>query len=339
MGQFVQDYDNGRANLAFTGNRNDVWHRLGTEMQPGMSMQDWITASGNDFTAVKSPAFYQAADGSMQPAADLVFVTRQDNGALLGRSSVTDGYVAHQPHEFFEFLQQYISVDDRFRMDVAGNFKGGAIIWAGAVWREQVSIAGDRHTARLLASTSFDATQATRVQMCITRAVCDNTLGMAHTEHAGAVVSVRHSTRFNRERVGRELAGLAQSVARYKQIGDAMASVHMAKEDVSAFFKQVLDIAPAAKPDDISTRKMNQFRALTNAFAVTRRERNAENGDPIDVWTALQAVTRYIDHDRVSINGDNGEKQFLSANFGSGDALKATAMQLLMPRIKDKIAA
>jgi hypothetical protein len=50
-------------------------------------------------------------------------------------------------------------------------------------------------------------------------------------------------------------------------------------------------------------------------------------------------VTRYVDHDRVSIHGDLGEKQFISANFGRGDALKGKAMGLLMPRVPSLVTA
>jgi hypothetical protein len=32
------DMTNGRANIAFMGNRNDVWHRLGQEMKEGMTI-------------------------------------------------------------------------------------------------------------------------------------------------------------------------------------------------------------------------------------------------------------------------------------------------------------
>lgn len=338
MGRFQGDFEQGNAGIAYLGSRNDVWHRLGHEMEDGMSLEDWAKASGNDFEALSVQATYQY-DGRERLADDLRFIVRRDNGRLLGRSSVTDTYQPHQPIELFHFFKQYISVDDRFKMDVAGNYKGGAIIWASAIWREPLSIAGDNHVARLLMTTSFDGSAATRNQMCVTRPVCDNTLAMTHTEHKGALVTTKHNTKFNAERVGRELAGLAQSVLQYKKIGDAMASVHMSADDVKAFFRDVLDIPREAKQDDISTRKLNQYRALSTAFSTTRRERNAKQGDAIDVWTALQAVTRYVDHDRISINGDNGEKQFLSATFGSGDVMKGTAMGLLMPRVRDLIAA
>src|ERR1700704_2377376 len=40
------DMTNDRANIAFLGSRNDVWHRLGQEMQPGMDIPAWAKAAG-----------------------------------------------------------------------------------------------------------------------------------------------------------------------------------------------------------------------------------------------------------------------------------------------------
>lgn len=353
MGQFVEDFGQGRAGVAFLGSRNDVWHRLGHEMPEGHDIDAWAKAAGLNFEAVKVPALldlradqwkratdgHAALHGDRTPLArDRCFMVRGDNGAMLGDNCVTDIYQPVQPRELLEWFDKYIQVDERFQLDVAGHFKGGSIIWATARWRSPVEIAGDNHLARVLMSTTFDGSGATINQMTTTRVVCDNTLRAAHSD-GRAVVRTRHSTKFNAERVGRELAQLAKSVADFKVIGDAMASVHMSADDVKAFFRDILDIPREAKQDDISTRKLNQYRALSTAFSVTRRERNAKQGDPIDVWTALQAVTRYVDHDRISINGDNGEKQFLSATFGSGDAMKGVAMGLLMPRVRDLIAA
>jgi hypothetical protein len=50
----------------------------------------------------------------------------------------------------------------------------------------------------------------------------------------------------------------------------------------------------------------------------------------------LQAITRYVDHDRAAQGGQVG--QFASAQFGSGDALKGKALNLLVPLVKDKVA-
>ena len=346
------DMTNGRANIAFMGNRNDVWHRLGQEMKEGMTIEQWAKAAGLDWTAVKVPALLDLSGASwdhLRPAAgtynstplarDRAFMVRSDTGSMLGDNCVTDVYQAVQPAELLAWFDQYIAVDDRFALDVAGSLKGGSVIWATATWKELLVVAGDAHTARVLMSTTFDGSGATINQMTTTRVVCNNTLRCAHSDKHNAVVRTRHNTKFDAKAVGAELAGLAQSIAQFKKVGDAMAQVTMTAADVSAFFKTCLDIKPEEKQEDISTRKMNQFRAISQAFNTTRRERDARQGDAIDVWTALQAVTRYVDHERVSINGDHGEKQFTSANFGSGDALKGKAMNLLMPRVAELVAA
>lgn len=336
------DQSNGRDNIAFLGSRNDVWHRLGTEMAPGQDVAAWAKSAGLDWTAIKSQGHYYFGD-QLRSAGDRSFMVRSDNGERLGDNVVSDVYVPVQPAEVLAWFDQYISVDDRFALDVAGSLKGGSIIWATAKFHDPLVVAGDQHVARVLMSTTFDGSGATRNQMTTTRVVCNNTLRAAHGDKHRAVISTRHNTRFDAKAVARELADLAQSLKTFKAIGDAMAGVYMSAAEVSNFFKLCLEISPEAKADDISTRKMNQFRALSQAFTTTRRERgekgHAIDGSPIDVWTALQAITRYVDHDRVSINGDQGEKQFLSATFGSGDALKGKAMELLMPRIADKIAA
>ena len=51
------DMTNGRANIAFLGSRNDVWHRLGQEMAEGMSASDWADAAGLSWSAIKTAGF------------------------------------------------------------------------------------------------------------------------------------------------------------------------------------------------------------------------------------------------------------------------------------------
>jgi phage/plasmid-like protein (TIGR03299 family) len=238
-------------------------------------------------------------------------------------------YQPCQPAELFAWFERYISVDDRFHLDVAGSLEGGKRIWATALYRDPLEIAGDKHTARLLMSTTFDASGATINQGTMTRVVCENTLRAAHAD-GRAVIRTRHNTKFDAARVGKELAAVAQGFAEYKKVGDAMAQVEMSKAQVSDFFKACLDIPSDAKRDDISSRKANQFSQLAQAFGVTKKE-----GAGDTAWAALNAITRYVDHDRGGAKEES--KAFSSAQFGSGDALKGKAMGLLMPLIRDKV--
>jgi phage/plasmid-like protein (TIGR03299 family) len=322
------DMTNGRANIAFLGSRADVWHKLGQEMKEGMSVEDWAKAAGLDWHAVKAPALVDLTGLDIpglfgpQKVDGVRHIVRSDNGHVLG--TATDRYQPHQPAELLDWFKQYISVDDRFQIDVAGSLKQGEIIWATATFNGGMDVAGDKHVARLLMTTTFDATGATINKGTMTRVVCNNTLDAALGSDKRAVVKTRHNTRFDPIRVGKELAAIAQGFDQYKAMGDAMARQHVSREQVSKFFKTVLEIPFDAEKKDISTRKLNQFQELGQAYAATVRE----GTEPETMWTALNAVTRYVDHDR-STRGGNGEGRFLSAQFGSGAAMKEKAVATL----------
>jgi hypothetical protein len=139
------------------------------------------------------------------------------------------------------------------------------------------------------------------------------------------VVRTRHTSKFNADKVSRELEGMAQSVEKYKLFGDTMSETRMVKETVSKYFKVLLDIPFDAKPDDVSARKMNQFGDLNRAY----RQTVQDGAQPETAWCALNAVTRYVDHDKSTRGGNESESRLLSAQFGSGATMKAEAVRLL----------
>ena len=331
----------GTADMAFRGSRTDIWHRLGNQMQPGETIEAWARRAGLDWHAVQVPAIadLRGADWDHLPAGmrtavvdNAIFTVRSDNGFVLGYA--TERRKEHQPAEVLDWFRQYIEHDDRFELDVAGSLKGGRIIWATASYRPDVTVAGDKHLARLLMTTSFDGSNSTINKMSMVRVVCNNTLDAALSGDRRAVVKTRHNTRFDPDKVGRELADLAGSVDAYKAMGDAMAKVHISKEQISKFFKELLEIPfdatkediQSGKDDRVSTRKYNMFTDLNQAYIKTITE-GTERGTP---WAALNAVTRYVDHDRVTRGGATAdEARVLSCQFGTGAAMKAQAVAIL----------
>jgi phage/plasmid-like protein (TIGR03299 family) len=334
------DFSTGKAAIAFIGNRNDIWHKHGQEMKPGQTIEEWAKQAQLDWTAVKVPAIaalegaqfdHLPADKRFAVVEDRNFVVRSDNGHPLGY--VSNIYQPVQPAEVLDWFQRYISVDDRFQLDVAGALKQGEIIWATATYKDPLEVAGDRHTARVLMTTTFDGSGSTINQATMTRTVCNNTLNVALADKR-AVIRTRHSTKFDAAKVGKELATLAQGFASYKKLGDALAQNEISREEISNFFKGCLDIPFDAKQDDISGRKQNQFAALGTAYKETVREGTAPN----TAWAALNAITRYVDHNPVfSSKPATDEKRFISTQFGGGADLKAKAVGLLLPRVQDKV--
>jgi phage/plasmid-like protein (TIGR03299 family) len=331
------EFRNGEYSFAFTGDRGAVWHRLGQQMADGATAAEWIAASGFDYRVLKVPAVasligpdFDHLSGRFAES-DKKFIVRQDSGRVLGIAS--DGYKPVQPADVWEWFERYITIDERFHIDAAGVLGSGERLWISAQFQGDQTIAGDRHLARLLMSTSFDSSQATRNEATMTRVVCQNTLRLAHA-NAKALIKTRHSTAFNGAAVARELSQIASSFAEFKAMGDAMAQVAMTGQQVSDFFKRLLDVDPAVNmrdKDKVSTRTANIFDGLKTTCRITQQERNS---DQHDVWTALQAVTRYVDHDRTVRNASNENVgRFDSGTFGSGDAMKGKALELLLPMV------
>lgn len=302
-------------------------------------MEVWAKEAGLDWTAAKVPAYaditslglpkelFKGNNSNRLMSVDgRVFLARSDNGHVLGYAS--DGYQPVQPIDILKWFERYISVDDRFQLDTAGSLKSGEIIWALAGFREPMQINGDAHKAYLLMTTTFDGSGATINKGTVTRVVCNNTLSMSLAVK-GAEVRTRHSTKFDPVRVGNELANVVASFDQFKIMGEAMRKVEMTGAEMSNFFKKVLDIPFDVPEAKANTRTLNRFEALRDAYAATL----SEGTEPGTSWTALQAVTRYVDHDKkVRANGGpEGEARVLSVNFGSGADLKRRALELLVP--------
>lgn len=321
------DFSNNRANIAFVGDRADIWHRHGTAMPDGASIEEWAALAGLEWKAEMVEAYHMVAGAAVEAAGHL-FVRRNDTNAILGHAS--DRYQPVQPAEVLAWFKDYILTDDRFTLDVAGCLRGGAVIWATAKFNGPMDVAGSEHTARVLMTTSFDGSKATTNQATMTRTVCMNTLRVAMFDKR-AVVKTRHNTKFNAAKAAAELGELAKSFEGYRAMGEALAMQAMAREDVSRFFKKLLDIPFDVPAADIPTRTMNRFEALSGAYVDTVKE-GTEAGTK---WTALNAVTRYADHEQGTRGssrwGSEDVARFYNANFGgSGDQLKARAVELLM---------
>lgn len=319
------DMTNGRANIAYLGSRADVWHRLGQEMPEGADLDTWIAQAGLNWNVEQLPIYAKDGDGSVYWGCDEWLASvRSDTKLTLGIGS--DRRKEVQPHELVAWFDQYIKHDDRFRFDVLGSLNGGRIIWGSAKFNGDMTVAGDNHVARLLMTTAYDGTMSTINRATMTRVICKNTMNAALADKQKSVVRTRHSTKFDAKRVGEELGAIIGGFAAYKTMGDAMALKHVDDQKIVNMFRAMLDIEPEMKSKDLSTRKIHQFEDLTKCYEQTCRET-----DKNTAWSALNAVTRYVDYNRSTrgTGGSADESRFISAQFGAGAAMKAKAVQYL----------
>ena len=326
MGYIVEQYADGRAGLVVV-DTNSTWHKLGEPALPGDSAETLAKKARMDYTVSKAKAYAARENGSTLES-DRYFVIREDIGAILSPGVVSSQYRLDnlQPVEVIRHIKRYSDVDPRWQLSAAGMLDNGARIWATASFNGGVVVAGEKHLAYLLLSTTYDASACSTEKLTMVRAICDNTLAAAMSDGT-TEVKVRHNTKFDPVKVAKTLATMAQGVERFKAVGDAMAESELTREQVSHFFRDMLDVPRDAKIEEVSARKVNQVYALQDAY----KRSVAEGAPKLSAWAVLQGLTRYVDHDRATRNSDGDEtaKRFQSAQWGSGDQMKSRGMATL----------
>lgn len=341
---------NGIDCFAFTGPRKAIWHRKGNSADEAnvanMSWDEakawWRVNSGHDFEIVKVPAiaafngpeFEHFAPENRFQESEYFLLARRDDGHIF--APVTRTYQIVQPQQVDDFGDEYVGFDERFTKSAAGALGDGERIWTQWRFAEDMRVAGDAFVMGLLGSTSYDATMASRFEANTIRVVCENTLRAAWADDK-AVVKVTHRSKLNADKVREQLARIVQSYEKFKVMGDAMALRSVTPIETATFIRNLLDIPMDAQRKDISTRTQNIVADLERDIRTTLRERNTN--DP-DLWCLLNGVTRYVDHTR-SVRTDGGARdenaaRFDAATFGSGDALKGKALNLLVPMLPDR---
>ncbi len=299
---------------------------IGIEKTTGMSIEDWAKAADLNWSASVTPSFSRI-DGVMVEVESERHIHRDDDNRYLG--TCTKVWKPVQPIEVLQWFEAYVAHDSKFVLDRAGCLQGGKRIFATARYNGDMVVAGDKHVMHLMMTTSFDQRSATINVGTATRWICMNQMPTALARAKagkGVAIKTRHSSKFNAERVTRELADIVGSFNEYKTMGDAMAQHHMKTDETQVFLRRLLDI-PTADLSEVNTRKVNQLNDLQAAYDATVRE----GTEPGTAWAALNAVTRYVDHTRGTRDMGQGETEsrFFSAQFSSGAAMKAKAVGML----------
>lgn len=319
-----------------------VWWSNGDHhiMNADSSRDEWLAKAGLDWSVKTAPAFMMTDDGQYIPVPDRRVIYRADTNVTFDVAS--DHYRPHQNGDLFDTATEIadslnlVSSSDvegaeslfdtvpQFEIGVAGALGAGERIWVGLRTKANVKIAGDDHGINLNLLTGHNGMMSSKVLLSSTRIVCSNTMAMALASNFG-VFSMRHNRQYNKADMIAGFAAIIKGVEQYKSIGDALVQVRMSQTDIVRYFKTVLGIDLGATKDDIgtdklSTRKWNQYESLFQSYLTTAKETEANSA-----WAALNAVTRYVDHERIS----DDARRFDSANFGSGATMKIDALATL----------
>jgi phage/plasmid-like protein (TIGR03299 family) len=295
--------------------REVPWHGLGNKLSVGQPLEVWLREAGMEWSIREAPVEFKPEHGSEETFEGHKVLFRSDSDFPL--SIVSNRYKVVQPREVLEFYRDLVEVGG-FELETAGVLKGGRKLWALAKTGQEAMLkGGDKVKGYLLLATSCDSTLATTAQFTSIRVVCNNTLQMSIGDSAGAV-RVPHSMQFDADIVKQQLGLFSTTWSAFMDHIHALSERQVDLTEAQDYLSTVFG-SPVSDPDKVPA-TVGKVLELYSGKAVGS-ELAAASGT---AWGLLNAVTEYIDHNRLARAPGN---RLHSAWFGAGACLKKKAFE------------
>lgn len=311
--------------MAFVGDRSEIWHGLGQQLDQDSSIEEWKTQAGMDWSIIESPVNYMGVDGQTHTMNDKKVLFRSDTNTPL--SVVGSDYKTIQPGEVLEFFRDLVAGTGMF-IETAGCLFGGKRFWAMANTTKASYVGKKEDTIKgyLMLATSADGTLATVAQFQSVRTVCNNTLRLALAEKETNRVRVTHRSNFDADMVKRRLGLVDAAWDKFIEDMNKLSS----KTITDAAAKNFIDSLILSKPDDVEKSSMqskNQADLIMSLYKGKGMGADAVYGN---MYGLTQAFTEYVDHHSRNRTAD---QRLWNQFFGAGDKLKQDAMNGLLEMV------
>lgn len=311
---YVRD---GKAAMAFVGNRSEIWHGLGNQLSENASIDTWKKEAMMEWSINHSQVVYDIGDSESEgvfPGKRVLF--RSDTKEPL--SIVSDKYNIVQPGEVLEFFRD-LTEDLGMKMSTAGCLFGGRKFWALADTGESGKILGkDEIKGYLLLTSSCDGMSPTVAQLTSCRVVCNNTLRWALEDGSRTKASIRHRKVFSPEDVKRDLGLIHGSWDSFMESINTLSSAKISDKVARDFIQKVIlkDVSPSTMTD-LQVKKVDSIMDLYH------------NGMGADItrgtaWGALCSITEHVDHHS---GGRSADTKLWNGLQGNGSDLKVDAFE------------
>ena len=322
MAHQIEQQSNG--NYSYIG-QSSAWHHLGYVTGHLMSYQE-IKDYCLNWEAEKKQ-LVSPYDGSTPIDAYGIF--RTDNHKFLG--SVGKGYNPISHDLGFAIVSQLL--EEKTCFATAGVLNDGCKVWGLGVISES-QLGDDKSVNYLLFTTGYDGLSKFSFKLVKERVVCANTLQIALRE-LGKYVAVKHTV--NAETLLKDRLKAFESVtSEIKSLDDKLemlANKKMTKETIQDIFAKLFPLKEAKDQSGNEVLVSPKRRDGILADILDLYDSNDGNAFPEQRGTAyslLQSITNYVDHKRSTHNEEsNPENRSISALFGSGEALKQEAFEVI----------
>lgn len=284
---------NGEAAIVYAG--ETPWHRLGTKVKEAFEAKTALKQGGLDFTVEKAKI---ACADTRAVIPDRFAIRRTDTKDVLG--IVTDFYQPLQNHDAFAFFDGVFG-KDKARYEVAGVLGKGERVWLLAKLPGDFKIVGQDVVGKwLLLTNGHDTSEAVRGRFTPIRVVCQNTLNAALSRTASEV-RVQHigDVKGKLEIAGKLLKQAGIYYDEIQAVFRGFVKKQLNEKAVRGYALRVI-AGDNAKEDDLSPIARKSVNRIVELHDTGRG--HDIRGVRGSLWGAYNAVTEYVDHDRVKNN-------------------------------------
>lgn len=316
------DMSNNRANMAFTGSRDKIWHGLGTELQQDASVDEWITSAGLDWEVVPAEVQYTIPGGAplfipdVKTMSDRKVLFRSDSKDPL--AVVGKDFKVVQPRQVVEFFRDLVEKNN-MKLSTAGSLFGGRKFWALAeLGKDFEVVSGDKVTGHLMLTTAVDGSMKTVGKFVSTRVVCNNTLNIAMGEKGKNVVQVSHRSEWDPDTVKVELGLMDGAWLQFIQDVRKMSNVKLTDNKAYNFFSKVVFDKPTEPLTKVQERKIDNLMDLYKGAGM-----GADMAGKT-LWGCVNAITQQYTH---GTGKRDTSHQFWDSEFSVYGKMKDKAFQ------------
>lgn len=311
----------GKAEMAFVGDRSKIWHGLGQELSRSSSIEVWQKESGMNWDIHESDLVYnvEAEDGQRSFEGKKVLF-RSDNKEPL--AVVGSKYKLVQPKEVLEFFRDLVS-DSGMELSTAGVLFSGRQFWALADAKQSIRFDnGDTINGYVLLNTSCDGSMSTTAQFTSTRVVCNNTLNIAlNGSTKGASInriSTSHRTEFQPNLVKSSLGIYESSWDKFSKQMRSLAEVKLSAKDA---YNNILSLVS----DDVGDPSKAEIKVVNDIHSLFLGGGMGADLAGKTAYGLINAFTEYNDYN----TGRNPSRRLQSQFWGPGSKSKQAAFEYI----------
>lgn len=288
--------------------KNAAWHGLGVVVEDAPTPREALILAGLEW-GVDQQKLFTESNGLRVPIDTHVANMRMDTGELLG--VVSSHYKPVQNADVADFCEALLE-DSIVRCESVGSIRNGKKVWF-LLKGEGFDVAnGDGIFPYIMVANGHDGLTSYQIIPTTVRVVCSNTLHMViprGSQLGTAAISIKHTTNVMTriEEARKALRSYGKAMEATKDAITTLVAKDVNNEMVQQFFLESYTADFGEIPINPKDRKQSNAcdRALSAWQSFTRRFDDERKIAGSNMWNALNAYTRLIQHDKKSRGSDD----------------------------------